>query len=76
MDATVACRMLGYDRGSAVGGAYFGPSREPIAMDNLECTGQERSLWDCSRNGWREHNCEHNEDAGVRCRECWKKLET
>ena len=69
-DATVACRMLGYDRGTSVGNAHFGAGTGPIFMDDVRCTGQERSLWDCPRNGWEVENCGHGEDAGVRCCEC------
>ena len=66
-DAEVACRMLGFTGGEAVGMAHFGEGTGDIVLDNLECTGSEGSLWDCERNEWGEHNCGHSEDAGVRC---------
>ena len=48
-------------------GAYFGERYGPIVLDNLACTGSESSLFDCTGNAVGVHNCDHSEDAGVRC---------
>jgi len=72
--AKVICRTLGFSGG-------FGNSvkREPFTslkvpsstlpflMDDLECTGTERSIFDCRR--WSSENCNHssNEDFAVSC---------
>ncbi len=54
--------------GSHVGpGSRFGPGNGPITLDEVQCTGDEERLADCST-GVVEHNCVHFEDAGVRCR--------
>ena len=47
---------------------YFGgsPSRS-IHLDNVECDGTESSLLECQSNPIDVHNCDHSEDAGVRC---------
>ena len=36
-------------------------------MDNVFCVGTESTLFDCSHNGFDNHNCQHYEDAGVVC---------
>ncbi|XP_063116777.1 neurotrypsin isoform X2 [Cavia porcellus] len=67
-DAAVICRQLGY-KGPAKARtmAYFGEGKGPIHMDNVECTGSERSVADCIKQDIGRHNCRHSEDAGVIC---------
>ena len=69
LDARVVCRQLGYS-GEAVAlkRAFFGssPSR-PIYLDNVRCNGSEPSLFNCTANEVGINNCDHSEDAGVRC---------
>ncbi|KFP76227.1 Neurotrypsin, partial [Apaloderma vittatum] len=67
-DAAVVCRQLGY-RGPARARtmAYFGEGKGPIHVDNVKCTGHERSLADCIKQDIGTHNCRHSEDAGVIC---------
>lgn len=64
-DATVFCRMLGYSSGK---GFTFGGGSGNIWLDDVNCQGTEDSLWNCRKNNWGSHNCNHNEDAGVECR--------
>ena len=48
--------------------AMFGEGIGSILLDNLMCEGNENSLMDCVANkDIGTHNCEHSEDAGVRC---------
>lgn len=47
--------------------AYFGEGKGPIHVDNVKCTGSERSLADCIKQDIGTHNCRHSEDAGVIC---------
>ena len=51
----------------ALGGAYFGSGSGDILLDNVVCKGTESSLLGCRTNPIGQHNCDHSEDAGVRC---------
>lgn len=68
-DATVICRMLGYRKGKALTGEFYGPGddRLQIFLDDVQCTGSETSIENCAHSDWLVHNCEHTEDAGVNC---------
>ncbi|CAH3183878.1 unnamed protein product [Porites evermanni] len=67
-DAKVVCRQLGFGRAiKAYISAAFGPGDGKIWMDDARCTGSERSLTECSHNGWGVEDCDHGEDAGVLC---------
>ena len=39
-----------------------------IWLDNVECTGSESRLIDCPADPLGMEDCDHSEDAGVRCR--------
>ena len=47
--------------------ARFGRGVGPITLDNVACTSSEMSLLACRHNKLFMHNCNHREDAGVRC---------
>ncbi|XP_030833785.1 deleted in malignant brain tumors 1 protein [Strongylocentrotus purpuratus] len=67
-DATVVCRMLGFDGASgAPGSAQFGEGSGPILLDDVLCTGDEATLTVCPHPPFKQHNCGHTEDAGVIC---------
>ena len=68
-DAKVVCRMIGYSGGTAIRGPdqNFEKGVGNILLDDVECTGDESSLFVCPSRGMGTHNCDHSEDAGVRC---------
>ncbi|XP_025101593.1 uncharacterized protein LOC112568406 isoform X15 [Pomacea canaliculata] len=67
-DAGVVCRQLGFGQtGQAVAAAFYGEGTGPINLDNVNCTGSETTLANCTANSWSTHNCGHHKDAGVQC---------
>ena len=66
-DATVICKQLGYSRGSARVSAYFGEGSGFILLDDVGCNGIESSIFTCRHRNFGEHDCTHDEDAGVVC---------
>ncbi|XP_022110413.1 uncharacterized protein LOC110989982 isoform X2 [Acanthaster planci] len=71
-DATVVCRELGFSNAiRALGSAFFGGGYGlDILLDNVDCTGQEDTIFQCRHRGVGVHDCRHYEDAGVRCDPC------
>lgn len=71
-DAQVVCGQLS-DLGcgqavSASTSAAFGTGSGPIWLDNVHCIGDEWNLIYCRSRGLGQHNCRHDEDAGVTCK--------
>lgn len=68
VDAGVACRTLGlgFTNGITLGNQY-GSGTGQIWLDDLQCTGQESSLFNCPHPGWGIQNCGHSEDVSIRC---------
>jgi len=66
-DAQVACRQLGFPFGRVADISTFGQGSGDIWMDDVECSGSESRLEQCTHSGWGNHNCGHNEDVAIQC---------
>ncbi|XP_032937215.1 lysyl oxidase homolog 2 isoform X2 [Catharus ustulatus] len=67
VSASVVCRELGFGSArEAITGARLGQGMGPIHLNEIECTGFEKSVTDCKFNT-ESQGCNHEEDAAVRC---------
>ena len=67
-DAKVICRQLGYPFTVGIlATRLIEQGTGPIWLDNLRCSGDEKSIADCEHPGWGIHDCSHSEDIGVMC---------
>ncbi|XP_067881798.1 deleted in malignant brain tumors 1 protein-like [Heterodontus francisci] len=71
-DAEVICKQLQCGPLSSIDyyAQSFGEGSGPIWLDGMECISHESFLWQCQKEPWGKHNCEHREDAGVVCDTC------
>lgn len=52
-----------------LGSDAFGPGTGTIFLDSISCVGTEQFIHQCRNDGLGNHNCQHDEDASVVCRD-------
>ncbi|XP_037831027.1 lysyl oxidase homolog 2b isoform X2 [Kryptolebias marmoratus] len=67
LSASVACRELGFGTAKeALSGGQLGQGMGPVHMNEVKCSGFEKSITECSFNK-EVVDCSHEEDAAIRC---------
>ena len=56
---------MGFDGGEIENG--YGEGIGQTWLDDMGCTGREKTLSECNHPQWGQENCGHSEDAGVNC---------
>ena len=59
--------MINSSDATALRGSYFGDGDGPYHLSSVGCSGEERTLFECSHNAIGYHTCTPGHDAGVRC---------
>ncbi|XP_067678804.1 scavenger receptor cysteine-rich domain-containing group B protein-like isoform X2 [Haliotis asinina] len=68
-EAQVVCKMANLPWSMASVTTSYGPGEGLIWLSNVDCTGTETSLYECSHSGWgTAPGCYHSSDVGVICR--------
>ncbi|XP_029281880.1 deleted in malignant brain tumors 1 protein-like isoform X2 [Cottoperca gobio] len=74
-EAVVACREMNCGAALAVKfKSFFGRGHDQVWLDDVDCTGHEKSLADCPHKNFGDHDCDHNEDAGLICSDAVRLL--
>ena len=68
-DAHVICQMLGYNAAHAAIVQIEGDTSRRFLLDNVGCSGNEKSIAECSRGTWWSvhYSCSNKANAGVVC---------
>ncbi len=72
-DANTICRTLGFPSADSFPSCSGYPSISdyslPVWLSNIDCTGQDVSITECSHTLFGAHTCEgHTQDVSVRCK--------
>ena len=66
-DADVICREIGYKGAHAVQSGAVN-AQDIILMNNVQCFGNESSIFQCKHDSWKENSCTNSSrKAGVKC---------
>ena len=64
----VVCHELGFPDAEQISSFHSGPAGGRIWLVDVQCSGNEQSIFDCSHSGWgNTSNCTHEDDIGIIC---------
>ena len=69
-EANVVCRQLGYSgANTTIFFGYYYDETSPVLLSNVQCSGNESFIWDCSHSGWNNAPgyCRQYRDVAVGC---------
>ena len=67
-DADVVCRMIGYTGAAEPKkDVDYGRGNGTTWLNNVQCSGNESSLFSCAHDGLRNHTCERGNEVNVSC---------
>ena len=65
---TIPCCCCVYRRSGLYIGQHYGSGSGPVWLDNVHCTGSEKSLEECAHSDWGVHSCDRRRrDVSVIC---------
>ena len=66
-DANVICNQLGFGKAIAAAHRFYGWGSGQTWLNGVNCVGTERTIGNCSHNGWGIVEYCYSQDAGVKC---------
>ena len=67
-DADVVCRTLGYTGSTQPNNkADYGQGNGTVWLNNVQCAGNESSIFSCNHDGLKMHSCANGNKANVSC---------
>ena len=76
VNGKVACQQLGYPDVLQIFNDSYTPSgRTPNNLDDVNCKGVEKSLFECKHVRGEESDCDNTEDVGIKCKTGTGKLD-
>ena len=66
-ELSVVCKELNLGSPVVTSLSHIPPGKGKIWLDDMFCSGTEKSLFDCRHRPWGQGNCNHDEDVRMRC---------
>jgi len=65
---SVVCKQLGFSNVQEISASFpSGPAGGKIWLENVQCNGDEKSIFNCNHSDWGNTSCTHEYDIGIIC---------